>query len=281
VIQFKQDKLSDARKSFERLLELAPDHGPTLNNVAVISWQQKLQDRAVKFYTQALLVAPKNRQIIDNVAEALRALPRESYESPATKKLLKLFEAQDADLQKELEQQGLHRWGAAWYNDDQMARVKADQEKIAAKKKALEQDFDRLRPRVGQIEDAISMNLQRMSLLERERWRIDPLTNTMIQFPLPPAYWQSARDTDTLRADRQALLRQLATFDDRVRAIEQEAPHPPDTGKQQITESEVAPLAAPPTPPAPPATRPADQEAPAPLPKYPEPPNAHSGLLYF
>ncbi len=75
VVAFKQDQLGVAKKAFEQTKSLLADHGPTLNNLGVIAWKQKQAVGAVAIYDMAMQASPRHRQILDNTAEALNAVP--------------------------------------------------------------------------------------------------------------------------------------------------------------------------------------------------------------
>ena len=252
----KQDQTMPARKAFERVLELASDHGPSLNNVAVLCWQQTHYEKAMGLYEKAMAASPRNRQVLDNVAEALHAIPERFATSAVVQKAKKRFEDQDADLQKELAEQGLHRWGATYYTEAQMQQVKAEQAKIDAKKQALKDEYDRIEQQMRSMQSAIDLNIERMRRIESDRWRFDNINNVWVEFPLPNSYWQTQRETDILRRDLIALRDRLATYPQKMRQAEQTTPLPAYTGKQRLIEAEGTPLK-PPQPVVNPTTQPA------------------------
>src|SRR5439155_24004758 len=96
--------------SFESVVAEAADHAPTLNNLAVILWKQNAQAGAMGYYERALSSAPDSREILDNVAEALNALPAEQRKSTVATKLARHFADRDAALQKNMAERGLYRW---------------------------------------------------------------------------------------------------------------------------------------------------------------------------
>ena len=53
VVLFRQDQLGPARKAFDQVAQLVPDHAPTLNNLAIILWKQKNEPAALKSYDAA------------------------------------------------------------------------------------------------------------------------------------------------------------------------------------------------------------------------------------
>ena len=57
-----------------------------------------------------MLAAPVSREILDNVAEALNALPENQRKGPVVAKVVRHFKEQDDDLQKKMAERGLVRW---------------------------------------------------------------------------------------------------------------------------------------------------------------------------
>src|SRR5690606_9331331 len=124
VVYYRQDQLVPARRAFESVNASIPDHGPTLNNLAVILWRQNQHIGSLNYYDQAMIAAPADREILNNVAEALNALPANYRDNASAKRVLRRFQEQDVQLQAELAKSGLYRWGAAWVNQEQLEELK-------------------------------------------------------------------------------------------------------------------------------------------------------------
>jgi len=244
VLAFKEGQLGAAKKCFESVRQQMPDHAPTLNNLGVILWQQKQPLGAVAFYDLAMAAAPRNRQILDNVAEALSALRESDREMQTAKRAARRFIEQDAELQKELAQQGLHRWGATWVTAEKLAEIKAAQEKIKLKIEQLRQEYEKIRDRIAEIESRIDANERTMRRIVIDRTVVDRTTGGVIQLPLPGLYYDLRRENRNLLDDRAELLAKLDTFAERVRAVEQESPVPAYTGLHRLIEVEGTPLPA-------------------------------------
>jgi tetratricopeptide (TPR) repeat protein len=251
LLLVRRDQNVPARKAFERVLALMPDHAPTLNNLAVLSWRQKLYGSAMGFYDKAMIAAPRNRQVLDNVAEALHALPPELAD-PAITKATARFDEQDAELQKELADQGLHRRGGSYLTDVQLRQLEADKDKTDAKQSVIDTDFIRTRQQIVNIESAIELNVTRLQQFQTPGLLYDVYGNLWVRPQMPSLYWQIARETEVLRNDRQALVEKLATLTEKTRQLQQESSPGVGgyTGKQRLIESEGTPL----KPPAPIAT---------------------------
>ena len=238
VVQFKLDQLGQAKKTFERVKELAADHGPTLNNLAVIAWQQKQVPYALSLYDQAMLASPRNRRILDNVAEALGALDNSQRASAMGKRVLKRFLDQDVELGKQLEQEGLKRWFGQYLNKEQQAEVK----KLQAKVDLLAEDYQKTKNRVMEIEQQIDANERAMRQMQSDSAIVDSTTGQIIRTQLPRMYYELKRQNDGLKSERLRTIDSLDAFKEREAAIYRESPIKPFTGVHRIMEAEGTPL---------------------------------------
>lgn len=238
VVLFRLDQLGLAKKTFERVKELTPDHAPTLNNLAVIAWQQKQVPYALSLYDQAMLASPRNRLILDNVAEALGAIGDGERQTAVGKRVLKRFQDQDVELGKQLEQEGLKRWFGQYINKEQQAEVK----RVQAKLSLLAEDYQKTRQRVTDIDSQLDANDRTMKRIIQDNTLWDSTTNTMIRQRLPRMYYELKRQNEALASERSRVLDTLETYKDREAAIYQEAPIKPYTGRHQIFEAEGTPL---------------------------------------
>ena len=255
VLAHKQGEVGVAKKNFERVRELVSDHGPTLNNLAAIAWKQKQQGPAIALYVQAMQAAPRNRQILDNVAEALRALPSDLQNSTNVKRAEAMFKEQDVELQKQLEPEGLYRWGATYVNKAQYEEAMKAQEKVQGRLQQLDQEYRRVESRIREIDRTIDSNEDNMNQIDRDRNRVDPRTGQIVRLGRPSIYYDLKREIDKLEAEQRDLVVKLDEFQEKARAIEQESPHPQYSGTQRLIEVEGTPLVIGKGP----ATRPATQ----------------------
>ncbi|HEV8379352.1 MAG TPA: tetratricopeptide repeat protein [Tepidisphaeraceae bacterium] len=254
LVTFKQDQLGVAKKSFEKTKELLADHGPTLNNLAVIAFKQKQWMGALALYDLAMQASPRSRVILDNVAEALFGTPREQQNGANYQKAQKRFQEQDAELQKQMQLQGLYRWGATYVPAAQMEELKKAQEKIKEKLDALRQDYERLADRVREIDSRIDTNERSIARINRDNQRVDP--NGRIIYLRPPSiYYELKRENDSLKDEKVQVLNKMEGFQDKALRIQQDTPVPQFTGSQKIIETEGTPLAV--------ATKPGDKKGPA------------------
>jgi tetratricopeptide (TPR) repeat protein len=256
VVAFKQDKTGDAKKSFEKTKELMPDHGPTLNNLAVIQSKQKQPMGAVAIYDMAMQASPRTRAILDNVAEALNAVPQDQRTAATYIKAEKHFKEQDAELAVEMQKQGLFRWGATYVPAAQMDELKKAQDKIKEKLDLLAQDYNRLKDRAIEIDNRIDTNNRSIARINQDSQRVDPNGNVVYLRP-PSIYYELKRDNDTLRGEKDGILRKMDTFQEKAMRIQQDTPVPQFTGQQRLIEAEGTPLAIPKKTATQPATKPA------------------------
>ncbi len=240
VISFKQDQISQSKTAFERVKELLVDHGPTLNNLGVIMSRQRQPVGALAFYDLAMLAMPKTRQILDNTAEALNLLTDSQRDTTTAKKAAKHFIEQDAELQKDLAGDGLYRWGATWLTQAQMDQVKAAEEKIKAKRNALQQDYDRVAQRLADGQRRFDANEITMRQLMTDRTYV--ANGQVVQLQPPAIYYDLRRENVRLRNEALDLASRLDGLRDKIRAVQQENPHPQFSGMQRLIEAEGTPL---------------------------------------
>lgn len=255
VLSYRQDKLQDARRAFEASLESATSYGPSLNNVAVTAFRMNQYPLALNFYDQALVAMPLERGLLNNVAEALEALPDNVRNTAIAKRVKRKFDEQDTLLAQRLAQQGLFRWGATWVDRAQLDDVRAAEQKTKATLDRLAGQYQALADKIIHLEGQIAANQRDMSIMESQTLRSDG-KGGVYQFPLPAAYYTLKSMTDGYIADREAALQQQASIRSQARAAQKETPAPKYTGIQQIFAAEAAPVpAAPPgsAPPSPPS----------------------------
>ena len=245
VMLYRRGDLAQARRRFERVNEIAPNHAPTLNNLAAIALQQRQPARAAKTLLDAITAAPVNRQLLDNAAELLDALPERDRDDRPARLLADEFERQDALLADQLSAQGLRRWGGTWVGGDERreidaARVAAD-ERIAA----LQRDFDLTQELIVRIDQDLDRTRRTLESMRQQSAFVD--ADGAIRFrPLPAAYYDVERDLNRLQRDRADQAARI----DALRAAAAEArdayPRPRFEGTLQLVGEDGVPIVLPP-----------------------------------
>lgn len=250
LLKYRADRLSDARKSLERVLARAADHGPTLNNLAVIAWRQNRTGEALTYYERAMTASPMNQQILSNVAEALNALPKDQQKTAAAQRVYRIFTDQDQRLQAALAAEGIYRWGAQYLTREQYEQVQAKQRELQGQLDAMAQQFAEVEDRIRQLDIQGETNDRTLRQLEAGTYHRAP-DGTLIRLPLPPVYYEIQRDNDRLKAQRRQAVQEL----DRLRAaaaqLQSQMPEPRFTGVQSMIGVEGTPIIPPAVPPQP------------------------------
>jgi tetratricopeptide (TPR) repeat protein len=262
VMRFHEKNLADARAAFMSVDQIAPGHGPTLNNLAVIAWQSGAAAQALGYYDQAMRAAPDAREILDNVAEALNALPEENRDTLICRRVADRFAEQDAALQQTLNKQGLFRWGSTWVTAQQLSDLKAAQAKSADQQESLSHEYDGLGERANEIDSEIDQNTREMHRMEASSYVVG-VNGVLIQVPYPQSYYDLQSDNQKLAQDKQNVQAKRDDLHNQLLQAQQDAEKqltvPQYTGIQKILGVEAAPLRAgspPSTIPSEPATQP-------------------------
>ena len=201
-LRVQQDRLADARANLNALASLVPDHGPTLNNLAFVQWRQRQYLAAILSYDSAMLDAPVNRVILENVSAALTALPAIYWSNPIALRAARDFQDQDALLVDQMARVGLHRWNGQWIDDANFRRAQAEQQQIQAKLDAMSGDFDKSRARIEELDRNIADTEYQIHRLDAGSYVRDPFSGFLFQSPVPSVYYDLQNDDQRLLADR-------------------------------------------------------------------------------
>ncbi|WP_428937245.1 tetratricopeptide repeat protein [Fontivita pretiosa] len=272
VALYRQNKFAEARKEFEAVNARLERHAPTLNNLGVILYRLNAQNAALNYFDQAMEAEPVNRFILDNVAEALGAIPpEEQRKNNLVARVVRRFAEQDLVLQHQMAQQGLYRWGGQWINQKALDELKAAERQVRERLQAIQMEFDQATARMAQIDDQIRRNQEEIAELKRHSLFIDK-DGTAHMIPLPRRYYDLLNDNRSLEEEKRSLATKQAMLREQVKRVQQQVPVPQFTGIMQIVGVEGMPPAAaetaepPPAPPidASPTTGPASQPVDAP-----------------
>jgi Flp pilus assembly protein TadD len=244
VLQFKQDQIIPARKTFEQVNTLTPNHAPTLNNLAVIAARQNQATAALNYYDHAMNAPPRNQAVLDNVAEMLYAVPDEQRGGQLVQKLARKFTEQDIELQRELEKQGMHRWGATWVTSEQLKDLKIAERAVQDKLDQLSADFDATKVRINNIDRDIEENDRAMRRLEANSYVRD-FNGNIYQAVLPSTYYQLQDDNAKLHREREEQYGRLERLRREARRVNEDLPVPKYTGIMRLIDAEGAPTVIP------------------------------------
>jgi Tfp pilus assembly protein PilF len=260
VLQFRQDQLIPARKSFETVNALVANHGPTLNNLGVILARQNQFSPALTFYDQAMMASPRNRDILNNVAEMIYGMPDEARNTTVAARALRRFNEQDEDLVKILSKEGLHRWGATWVTTEQLEQLRRAEREAKDKLDALAAEFDAVKVRISNVDREIEENERAMRRMEAGAYVRD-INGTIHQTVLPPLYSELQNDSAKLQRERTEQFARLESLREKAKAVDRELPVPKYSGIQRLMDESNAPVVAPTAPSTKPATTTKAQKA--------------------
>ena len=195
-------ELSSARQHFERVRAIVPDHAPTLVNLAAVQARLDRPERATWFMAEAVEAAPDRRAVLDRAAELLHLLTGERDRN--AERLATAFERHDAVLRRQMEGEGLYRYGATWIDADRQRALEAERAGVEQEVAALKQQYDALAAEVRLIDREMSANAATMRQIEAQSTIRDP-DGRLIRLPLPADHARLEAENRRLALDRQRL----------------------------------------------------------------------------
>lgn len=244
VLQLRGGQFPIARKGFETVAAAIPNHAPSLNNVALILYRQKQFGGALTIYLQALTAAQGNRVVLDNVAEALAALPESEHKSPQAQKLGQAFVAEDLLVQQDMKAKGLYRWGASWVDKETFDKLQAAEKEVKKRLESLQADFNLTSGRIKQLDSDIRSSEQAMNEIESRSY-IRAGDGTLIRVPYPQAYYDLQRDVGRLNGERDTAAQRLEALRVEAKKVQADLPVPKYSGVQKIVGEEGVPFVLP------------------------------------
>ena len=221
----------------------------------MILWRQNAITAALNDYDAAMLAAPGSREILDNIAEALNALPENQRKGAVVAKVVRHFKEQDEDLQKKMAEKGMTRWGATWVTQAQADKLAAQEKEIRGQIDQMSRDFDSLQARVNAIDRTITEDQNEMRQIDAESLVADS-SGKVVRLPYPPRYYDLGREITSLQAERATRIAQEEGLRRDAKVAMQKLPVAKYTGIQKIIDVDGMPVFA---PPGDPATQPASQ----------------------
>jgi tetratricopeptide (TPR) repeat protein len=242
LLNYQQEQLVPARKGYETVAGIIPNHAPTLNNLAVILWRQHQYIPALQNFDAAMLADPVEKIILDNVAVAFQTLPIDLQKSPVTQKALQHFNEQDQKLAEIMSHNGMHRFGSLWVSDKDIDQLKAQDAIIQGKLDALAQQFDQSKQRADLLTDSIGDSTAEMHRIEASSYVTDPRSGSLISVPYPSSYYDLQRDIQRQTRDRDAELSRLDALKKQAQDLQNSRPSQHNLGVLQVIGPEGAPL---------------------------------------
>ena len=233
LMLFNKEQIVASRKAFESLLAVAPDSGPGYNNLAVILWKQNQLIPALQAYDRSITASPLYKAILDNVAEALAAVPNEQRKNAIAIKLLKKFSDQDAQLQAILAPHNQYRWGATWVDQKTLEKLKDVEKSIKENIDRITADAGTAQARMAEIDKLTANNNSTMAQLQGTAYARDAEGRTL-QLPLPPAFYTLQNENERMAQERASLQTKLQSLSDEAHRAQQSMPVPRFTGIQHV-----------------------------------------------
>ncbi|HRK31551.1 MAG TPA: hypothetical protein PLD59_10770 [Tepidisphaeraceae bacterium] len=241
VVSYHTDKLPAARRSFEAVNEQIAGHAPTLNNLAIISFKQNQIGSGLNFFDQAMVAAPADRVIVDNVAETLHGLKDEGRRLSGARRLERRFMEQEPIVVARMQQEGQFRWGATFVDKQKFDELVAAEKAIKDKIDAMQQEFESVNGKIAAIDREIESGERELRRIEADTYIIDTNGN-FIRRPLPSYYYTQQRVLRDLAGDRGALLGQQKALRQQADRMQRDLPVPKFTGTQKLIGVEGTPL---------------------------------------
>ena len=230
VLEQSGGQLGQARSLFERVDKLLPDHAPTQINLAAVNLKQNRHARALGYLEGAMLAAPGNREILDNVAEALELLPEREAQSREGDVVRQLFLAQDASLRQQMSESGLYRWGSGWVTREESEQLEKARQEVEIQLAELDAAYRRIADDMEQMDQRLEQNAAFMQRMQAERTYIDD-DGRIFQRPLPPIYFEVEREQQQLQAARQQAAARLKQIPAQVDQVKAQLPRPQFMGE--------------------------------------------------
>jgi tetratricopeptide (TPR) repeat protein len=241
VMLYGQAQLVAARKAFESVIATLPAHAPSANDLAIILWKQNQQMGAMRYYEAAIIASPVNKLLLDNVAEALAALPQDQRRNPIAVRVFHRFTEQDAQLQTIMAQTGWHRWGSTWVDQATLDKLKGKEQEIDDQIKKDEDAIAGVKSKIADIDAAIDSNTRAMTQMSATSMTRDAKGN-LYQAPMPGSYYTMQSDNERLTADRAVQEAKIQTLADDEKKVRQTMPVPQFTGIQRLIGAEGTPF---------------------------------------
>jgi len=222
VSAFHLNALPVARRSFELVIAGKSDHGPSLNNLAVIQWQQRNFVQALSNFQRAMVLMPLDYRIHDNVAEIHEQLTPELRNSPAGRRLITQFQLDEPLLQQKAAERQLFRWGSGWIRPDQLEQIREQQRRNEQRLQETLREVENQQRVISTLDAQLEDNRRLLDRIDRGRWAYDR-EGKLVRLALP-SYWYTIRrdfqDFERRRTRELAHLEHLRQQADHLRSLD-------------------------------------------------------------
>ena len=247
VLAQRDGDVTAARNYFEKVRRKLPKHAPTLVNLAAINVKYNQQARALAFLGDAMRSEPNNKDVLDGVAEALAMLDDRTAKSHQADVTRKVFEQQDAVLQRQMKERGLYRWGSKWVGGEDYAKLKALDDEVRGNVNRLQAQQAGLRQQAQQIDRQAADLTSYLANLEQSRNYVDK-EGRVVQGPLPPEYYNAQARQRELLNQRQGLELEVGRLNAAVAQEKARLPTPAYDGQIRPVGEDGVPVTLPPEP---------------------------------
>jgi tetratricopeptide (TPR) repeat protein len=230
VMALRRKNIPEAKRAFDAVQAVAPEHVPTLANQVIIAVETKRWPIVISTMDKALTLAPGVQALTDNAAELLQLVPDNVKRQPAYERLERKFQDQDLIVQADQATKGLFRFGSSWLTQEQLTKAKAEREAFEAEKTRLQTEYDSAESTVKQNEQRIAANNDTMRQIEADSVYFDPVTNRQVRRALPDTYWQLQRENEKLKLDNVELAKKMDKLRVDAKTLLAKEPHPPYKG---------------------------------------------------
>ena len=229
VLADKRQDVPEAKKAYQAVQQVLPQHAPTLLNLSLVLAKQKQWAAGCVTLEQSLEAAPITQALLDTTAEFINLVPPEVRRVPAAQKLLRTFLDQDARLQKIMAEKHLYRWGSTWINQADHERLQQKSDEVQEKIKAIQKDFDAAQQQLVKIDAQIADDQRAMRDIEQRSY-VSMADGSIIRTPYPRQYYTLQSDIVELKAQRKENEAKLEPLRVQARDTQQTLPAPTYTG---------------------------------------------------
>lgn len=230
VLQLRRNRLSEAKRSFDLVVDQIPTHPPTLYNEAAIAAYFKRWPAAIPMFEKVMTLAPNHPEILNGVTEFIRLLPDSHKRSAAFDRLQALYTAQERVVEAEMAKKGMFRFGSGWAPKDKIDELNKKIAEFEEKKKSLQADFDASLDKIKQYQREIDRIEQQLTDIEYNRIVRDATTGRTYYMPRPQIYYDLLEEKSRYERQIQTAKTEGEDLKRKAKELETQAPQMPYAG---------------------------------------------------